>query len=475
MAFKIFRKTNYFYIIDTTTDIVSEGLAKDVRVKRAEIDSDEFSFENVNGIQPSDKYSFDDIQDENGDAYDDLATFVAWYEENTGFNVAGATALVTLSELTILIQNSQLKKGFTYEISGVQPFLYGGTTIWLQAISNNQLSEKGMGKFYVPKYDKEVEGYGIWLGKLFNAGLVDEPTYAINDKVIWGGKVWKNLTGNLGTEVDIFLLDDVNWQVIPFNEIDYNVEYDEIGYDIDNDCINYRKDKSNNEMSFSYNWWYKFENENFDGDMSNSKINPIKSFQWGNHFDYDLGKGNMTNVCNNSFIENINEAATFYNNTLENNGQIYSNTINNGTISSNALENNGQIRSNTINSGYISSNDLENSGAIDSNTINSGYINSNTLNNGQIYSNTLNNGYIVSNTLNNGQIRLGLTNIINNKIIQYLTVNTGDIGGDLGIDLSTATLVYADYERIVFKNSAGVTKIRYIDGSGNVVIADVDD
>jgi len=202
MAFKIFKKTNYFYIVDSLTDVINEGLAKDVKVKREKTDSTSFSFENVNGIQPTQRIAFADIVDENGDAYTDLATFVAWYEDNTGFNLAGATALVTLTELTTLIQNSQLKKGFTYEISGVQPFLYGGTTIWLKAISTSQLEEKGMGKFYVPKYDKEVEGYGIWLGKLFNAGLVVEPTYAINDKVIWGGKVWKNLTGDLGTEVD---------------------------------------------------------------------------------------------------------------------------------------------------------------------------------------------------------------------------------------------------------------------------------
>jgi hypothetical protein len=496
---------------------------------------------------------------------------------------------VTLTELLQLITDSELEKGLTYEISGVQPFLYGGTTIWLKAISSNQLEVKGTGKFYVPKYYKEVEGYGIWLGKLFDAGLVDEPTYEIDDKVIWGGKVWKNLTGDLGTSVDIFLLDDVNWEVIPFNEVDYNIEYDEIGYDIDNDCINYRRDKSNNEMSFSYNWWEKFEKDYFDGDMENSKINPIKSFQWGNHFDYDLGVGNMTNKCTNSFIENINEFGNFYSNTLNNNSSIYSNTLGNnsyiyyntlenissiysntldsnsgiyyntlGNISSiysNTLENNSSIYSNTLgNNSYIYSNTLGNNNSIYSNTLDSNsYIYSNTLgnnnsiysntleNNSSIYSNTLgnnsyiyyntlenissiysntldsnsgiyyntlgnissiysntldnsginyntlgNNSYIYyntlenissiySNTLDNGKIRLGLTNTIDNKQIQLLTINGGDIGGDSGIDLSTAILVYGTYERFVFKDSAGVTKIRYINGSGVQVIADLDD
>jgi len=444
MAFKIFKKTNYIYIVDTETDQLYEGLAKDVRFNRRYVDDTLFYINGMGDFPNTTELNFADIVDENGDAYTDLATFVAWYEDNTGFNLAGATALVTLTELTTLIQNSQLKKGFTYEISGVQPFLYGGTTIWLKAISTSQLEEKGTGKFYVPKYNKEVEGYGIWLGKLFNAGLVDEPTYEIDDKVIWGGKVWKNITGDSRTEVDIFLLDDVDWEVIPFNEIDYNVEYDEIGYDIDNDCINYRKDKSNNEMSFSYNWWYKLENDSFDGDITESKINPIKSFQWGNHFDYDLGKGNMTNKCTNSFIENINEFGSFYSNTLESNGNIYSNTLSNSYINYNTLSN-SSIYSNTLSNSDINSNTLESNGSIN------------------------------YNTLENSKIRIGLTNIIDNKQIKYLTINTGDIGGDLGIDLSNATLVYADYERIVFKNSAGATKIRYIDGSGNTVIAALDD
>ena len=118
-----------------------------------------------------------------------------------------------------------------------------------------------------------------------------------------------------------------------------------------------------------------------------------------------------------------------------------------------------------INNGYIQLNTLENNG----------YISSNTLNNGQITANSLNYGRIASNTLDNGIIRLGLSNPINNKQIQYLTINGGDIGGDSGINLSNATLVYANYERIVFKNSAGVTKIRYIDGNGNTVIANLTD
>ena len=478
---------------------------------------------------------------------------------------------VTKAELDIHITNSTLKPGTLYKITGVQPFLYGGTDIYLKAISTNTLEEKGMGKFYVPKYDKNVDRYGIFNGYVnvsvtdssypagtinyganvttnngatgifrtvnlieyvsgdwgtvtemyingitFNITSATTSTYNIDDKVIFGGKVWKNLTGNHGNIVDIFTLSN-DWEVIPYNETDYNIEFDEIGYDIENDCINYRRDKSNNIVEFSYNWWLTFENEYMNGDMENSFSNPIKSFQWGNHFDYELYKGNISNTIRNSIFECINSTLNYIYSNILNNGQISYNTLNNGAISSNTLNNgqisyiilnNGQISYNTLENGYIYFNTLENgyihfntlnNGNIHFNTLeNNGQISYNTLNNGQIYSNILNNGQISYNTLehngqihfntlenngqihfntleNNGQIRLGLSNPINNKIINLLTINNGDIGGGTGIDLSTATLVYTNYERIVFKNSAGVTKIRYIDGNGNTVIANLTD
>ena len=48
MAYKIYVKSNYFYINDTVTNILYEGLSKDVRVRRKFADSDDFYFDNVN-------------------------------------------------------------------------------------------------------------------------------------------------------------------------------------------------------------------------------------------------------------------------------------------------------------------------------------------------------------------------------------------------------------------------------------------
>ena len=102
MAYKIYTKSNYFYIVDTENDKIFEGLAKYVRVRKEFVDSTSFIFENVNGLSTSLQIPFADIQDENGDAYSDLATFVAFYEANTGnFNSAGASAQYSETEQVI--------------------------------------------------------------------------------------------------------------------------------------------------------------------------------------------------------------------------------------------------------------------------------------------------------------------------------------------------------------------------------------
>jgi hypothetical protein len=105
MAKKIYVKSNYFYIVDTETDKIFEGLAKEVRVRKEFIDSTSFFFDNVNGFSNLASVNFSDIQDENGDAYADIDTFISFYEDNTGnFNTpqAGGGG----KELILLISQS---------------------------------------------------------------------------------------------------------------------------------------------------------------------------------------------------------------------------------------------------------------------------------------------------------------------------------------------------------------------------------
>lgn len=347
---------------------------------------------------------------------------------------------LTKTQLDTAIANSELVPGTLYKITEVETWMKQGDTtkaIYLHAISANELEKKGTGEFYVPKFDKGVSGYGIWSGELWqktSGTMGTEPEYDIDDVVIWGGKHWKNLTGDYGTFIDHYELDGTNWEEIPVNDTDYNVRTNIIEYDYTNDMIVYRKDGVGNEISTSYENWKYWENDWFDGNpLTDSNYNPIKVFHWGNEIDLNSFVGVGFNIVENGVFECVNQRGNIFNNTI-NNGYIFNNNINNGHISNNIL------------------------------------------NNGRIYNNTLeNNGSINNNTINNGRIRLGLSNTINNKLIQNLTINTGDIGGASGIDLSSATLVYQTYERIVFKNSTGTTKIRYFDGSGNLVIADITD
>ena len=435
---------------------------------------------------------------------------------------------VTKTQLDTYITNSTLKPGVLYGITEAERWMLLGDstdTLYLRAISTNQLETKGTGKFFVPKYDQTLQGYGIWQGEVYAAfpTTVTEPVYAVDDTVIWGGKLWKNLTGLLGSKIDIYTLSE-DWEVIPFDEVNYNVRFDKIEYDYQNDMIIYRKDNNGNEISTSYQDW-TIKEYNFGSNLLNYSLwNSLKIYQWGNEFDSNLNKGCGLNIVTNSILECLNTCGNIHSNvlnngnihsnvlewgyitynTLENGGYIDSNTLNIGQMSSNTL-NSGQMSSNTLNNGIISSNTL-NGGLISSNTLDGGNINSNTLDGGQMSYNTLNSGYITNNTLensgnisyntldgglissntldggninsntvNNGRIRLGLANTVNNKTIRLLTINNGDIGGVAGINLSSATLVYADYTREVFKNSVGVTKIRYVDGSGTTVIADLTD
>ena len=78
----------------------------------------------------------------------------------------------TKAEIDALIAGGNLVAGALYEITGVHPTLYNdgttsGTTVYLRAISGSELEVQGMGKFYNPKYNQSVDGFGIWDNKMY--------------------------------------------------------------------------------------------------------------------------------------------------------------------------------------------------------------------------------------------------------------------------------------------------------------------
>ena len=273
---------------------------------------------------------------------------------------------VTKQQLDNLISTSTLVEGAIYNITNVHPTLYddgttSGTSIFLQALTNNQLSKEGSGIFYNPKYDKTINGFGIWTdlmsgttsnivgnfglnnketvigydsganivseGVIYANGLIKyssgdwslaetmqgqtsgatadissfvNPTYAIGQKVIYGGYVWENVNGNIGTSIDVLNLDSAEWQKIPYDTVNYNRVLDTIEYDVLEDMIIRRYEvESSNDVVFN-----KISLDYFNDGRYN--YNAISVFQFGNAFDFSLIKG-MSNIkVTNSVCENIN-------------------------------------------------------------------------------------------------------------------------------------------------------------------------
>ena len=202
--------------------------------------------------------------------------------------------------------NNVLEIGVIYRIEGCDVNLYeceiektNGTTIFLQALENNKLSEVGTGIFYTPKYND----YDI-----FDYDQIS--TYGIGDKKIWGGYVWETKPVILSNNpIDIFNLDESEWIKLTPNGDNigfYNTSYDEVKYDVVNDRIIYRNEQNVNIVSTNYANILLWENER-------SLYNPIKSFQWGRK----NSEGTLDKIYNqhitNSYNENINMIGSQYN------------------------------------------------------------------------------------------------------------------------------------------------------------------
>jgi hypothetical protein len=317
----------------------------------------------------------------------------------------------TKAEIDTLILADELIPLMTYEITGVDVALYGGNTIYIQAINGNTLEFDGVGKFFNPKYDKAINGFGIWK---------DYNSYAINGKAIWGGKLWNNLTGVVGSSLDIFNLDATNWAAIAFNAIDYNVAYDKIKYDYANDLIVYRNEQNSNIVSTSKN--------NIDFFVFNFDLNPIASFQFGNVFDINFEKGIGTQTITNSLNENINfkGSAQYYLN-FENGSYQYGLTFDNGSLQSNLTFDNGSFQDSLTfdNNSYQGNLTFDNGSGQGVLTFDNGsYQQSLTFENGS-YQNNL--------TFDNGSYQHYLT-FDNSSYQQYLTFDNGSGQGVLTFD-----------------------------------------
>jgi hypothetical protein len=283
----------------------------------------------------------------------------------------------TKAEIDALIAGDDLVAGALYEITGVHPTLYNdgttsGTTIYLRAISTNQLEVQGIGKFYNPKYNKSIDGFGIWDNKMYGtfanivgtfdyqnkeavttnnaatgvllaegmiqwvsgdwsaatsiigdvsgatadvAGFVS-PSYGVGDKVIWGGYSWTNVNGNIGASVDVLNL-NAEWTKNVYDTTNYNISYDVIEYDYANDFIVRRYNKEANID-------VKCSKVQYDYFVDNGvSIHPISVQQWGNNYDLSFGKGQLSIIGNGGYNESVNFSGTYQANLtfVNNSGQ----------------------------------------------------------------------------------------------------------------------------------------------------------
>jgi hypothetical protein len=325
---------------------------------------------------------------------------------------------VTKAQLDALISGSQLSVGMGYKITD-----RGDRGITLTGISSNQLSLEGRRTMLCPKsYSVGSLDGNSWKGVWHST-----KTVVVNDLMIWGGLVWKNLTGSIGSattnrEAE---LDATNWALISkasFSNSEYVEMVFTVHYDIEHDWISKQFDDNGNELGCSYEHYTKFDLASKIG-----SVNPVDICDW-NYQSY----GSNVSISNNKCIAVINnvEGVTIHGNTIsmgfirrnKMTTYIANNTVINSTVSTGFGSLLNSLSLNTCSSSIVGNVVI---GTIDSNSCatifknNSGTINAN-YGSTAIYSNTVIGG------ISNNSVSSGIFDNISNDSISGNVV-TGSI------------------------------------------------
>jgi len=140
-------------------------------------------------------------------------------------------------------------------------------------------------------------------------------SYAPGDCVVYGGRVWQNLSGSIGYSVggwpdeDLYLNVE-DWALVPFDEIHYTIQANAIEYEFEYDNISYRSD-GRNEVYSDWKWW-----------DDNWGYNMIKFFPWGH---YGTEKVSISNSYLAKFV-NFPYDATAWNIKFEDGGGFNAHT-----------------------------------------------------------------------------------------------------------------------------------------------------
>jgi len=301
-----------------------------------------------------------------------------------------APIIKTKTEIDVLILSNALLIGSVYKITGVHPNLYNdgtnsGTTIYLQALTNNTLAKEGYGEFWNPKYNQAIAGFGIW-----NENM-DNPV--IGSKVIWGGYSWTNNTGEVGYDEDVLNINVVDWTKDIYNYTDYRKVIDVIEYDLTHDYIIRRKEvEGGNDVTFTY----------YDNLALTPIVSSIALFQFGNIADLPDLHGVSSNIIQNSVFECINFCGGLLaNNNVSGRSNFYSNTFDPVYI---------EFKDNTLVDCTMYNNRFR--GATSS------FINNN-IKNSNVTSNTFTNSSVIA-TILESESYINGCNINNNSSISYV-------------------------------------------------------
>ena len=262
-------------------------------------------------------------------------------------NLAGGGSIVhtlTYNDFLILLSSDPgIVNGDKYFITGFDTELYGGNDVLVIGLPGNNFTKEAICRFHNPRYDS----YPVW---------DPQDTYLVDDIVIYGGKVWKNLTGSTGNpsseplEPGVLFLDSINWE---FQEYDagtlsgyyvYSWDKIEIGYADDEYyhtgtnlqfCINSRYDAIRN----NYVRVGQLDDPGFGGDRwFFCGINPISVFPWGN---------NNVNDCSitDSYFNCINllGTTTIYGVEMSNYSHVFNTEFRDTTIEGLTLKNESSL------------------------------------------------------------------------------------------------------------------------------------
>lgn len=369
---------------------------------------------------------------------------------SSGDGEAAFTEL-TYAEAQALVEGNTVVPGTMYLITD--------RGIFIEGLTPNSFTIEGHRIMLVPTYygTDDISDGNVWLG-VWNGSL----TPSVGDLVIWGGQVWSNVAGNVGTDSDYDQLNS-EWVLIDkatFSNGEYTEKVFTILFDFNNDWIERQEDYKGNIVGVSYAYW-------IDNSMTASNYVDVT--------DWNLSSGGgefHSNVCYGIFN---NSCESIYNNKAQVisynfiGGNIYNN-ICYGDITQN--ENDGDINDNHTHYGgidgntgtsYIASNIIRGSinynssseiysnicGDILSNTA-EGVIQQNIVTQ-SISNNTLATGGIDNNTCGSISGNNVGGNITHN--IGVLLINNNTIAGDISDNRNTGAITGNNFDGDLIYNS----------------------